>query len=272
MKDVQLTTAEVHNRLLEMAVAFHKFCIEHDLNYYLIGGSLLGAVRHKGFIPWDDDIDIGMPREDYEKLVTFSEIKDGLEIVSYHNDHGHYHPFAYCNIADIHTIMEEQFIRKPTNKGLFLDVMPMDGLPPRREDAVKWGNKVGFWARILAYHSNSFPTINSLKQLARACVISFSRCFPEKWLIQKVESMSRSYDYKGSRLSGQIVNKIYSIEREIRFTEDFDKPILAPFESAELFIPEGYDRILTELYGDYMTPPPDAEQKAHHGVIVKWKE
>lgn len=272
MKDVQLTTAEIHSRLLEMVANFHVFCEEHDLKYYLIGGSLLGAIRHKGFIPWDDDIDIGMPREDYERLVSFSEIKEGLEIVSYHNSHGYYHPFAYCNITDTHTIMEEQFIRRSTNKGLFLDVVPMDGLPSRKEDAVKWGNRVGFWARILAYHSNSMPKINSLKQLVRAGTIFISRFFSEKMLIRKVENMAKRYAYKGSLLSGQIVNRIYPIKREIRFTEDFDNPILVPFESTELFIPSGYDRILTDLYGDYMTPPPDAEQKAHHGVVVRWKE
>ncbi len=272
MKDVQLTTAEIHNRLLEMVVVFHEFCEKNNLKYYLIGGSLLGAVRHKGFIPWDDDIDIGMPREDYERLVSFSEIGEGLEVVSYHNNHGHYHPFAYCNITDSRTIMEEQFIRKPTSKGLFLDVVPMDGLPSQRDDAIKWGNKVGFWAKILAYHSNSLPEINSLKQFVRAGVILISRCLPEKWLIEKVDNMAKLYAYKGSQFSGQIVNRIYPIQREIRFTEDFEKSILVPFESAELCIPSGYDRILRDLYGDYMTPPPDAEQKAHHGVIVRWKE
>lgn len=267
-----LTSEEIHERLLYMTMQFHKFCEENKLTYFLIAGSLLGAVRHKGFIPWDDDVDIAMPREDYEILKSFKNITDDLEIVSYENNHGHYHPFAYINIADTKTLMEEEYIKKSTNKGMFLDIFPLDGLPDDKESAIKWGNKVGLWARLIGYHSNSFPRLTSIKNLLKFPVIGIARLFPESYLIRKVDSLAKRFPFAQSVYCAKIVNRAYPIEREMHLSEDYSSRLLAPFESTELYIPYGYDRILKTLYGDYMTPPPIGQQQSHHGVSVIWKD
>ena len=101
--------AEVlHNRLLSMMKSFHNFCEDNNIRYYMIGGTALGAIRHKGFIPWDDDVDIGVPRPDYEKLLTLeSQLPKGLEFLYYKNTSES--PVHYVKLVDSNTTLIERF-------------------------------------------------------------------------------------------------------------------------------------------------------------------
>lgn len=265
-----LSLDDIHKRLTSMLEDFDSFCCANSLRYYLGYGSLIGAIRHGGFIPWDDDIDLVMPRPDYERLINYDDINENLKIVSYKNSQGYYHPYAYCNIADTRTVMVEHNARKPTGKGLFIDVFPLDGLPDDYRQACNWGNHVMFWTRLLCYKNAALPKIKSFRSVLRLMGITVARFIPTSFLINRVDQMSKAYSFEESHFCTQLANKCYPIEREVQIRDDYSgiSDEYTMFEGKKARIPKGFHRILTVCYGDYMTPPPVADQKGHHGFDV----
>lgn len=118
---------EIQLKLLDMLKWFHEFCIENKLRYYALGGTMLGAIRHKGFIPWDDDIDVGMPREDYDKMIELvidkQDEKYRLEKPLQNKDF----VYQYCKLYDTSTTLVEN-TRYKTKRGVYLDIFPLDGI------------------------------------------------------------------------------------------------------------------------------------------------
>ena len=126
---------EMQTKLINMLKWYHEFCVTHKLRYYIVGGTMLGAVRHEGFIPWDDDIDVGMPREDYNR---FLEICKGIQahqyIVEAPTEENPEFKYLYAKIYDTTTTLVEN-VRNPINRGVFIDVFPLDGIGATEEDA-----------------------------------------------------------------------------------------------------------------------------------------
>ena len=130
---------DIQNRLLEMLKFFHEYCVEHGLKYYLIGGSMLGAARHHGFIPWDDDIDIGLPRYDFDRLSAMFENKGRFILETPHTPENLCYPFS--KLYDSTTTLVDNKRHKQV-RGLYIDIFPIDGCGNSEEEAFKWYRKI----------------------------------------------------------------------------------------------------------------------------------
>jgi lipopolysaccharide cholinephosphotransferase len=255
---------------LKLAISFSEFCKKNNLRYYMIGGTLLGAVRHKGFIPWDDDMDFGMPREDYEKMkkLLLSKGNYKMEVQSYSVNPKY--KYAFVKIVDnsidllIETGIEKQIVPA------WIDIFPIDYVP--NNFLVKKLHLLSLlWTRALI----------SLNNIDRIDFTKKERPLREKvlmWIGKKIQfskflNLNKLYEKLNKKLmrfneeDGDLWLNIMGSykDKEIFSKEVFGKGILYSFEDTAFFGPEKGNEYLTKLYGDYMTPPQD---KNHHKSTI----
>lgn len=254
--------------MLNLLKEFDQYCLEHELKYYLTGGTLLGAVRHKGFIPWDDDVDIVMPRPDYEKLIRESFISKDAQVISLENPQGHYHPFAYCNVVDTGTIMIEKNIKRSTNKGIFIDIFPLDGVPDNPTKRKKHLSKLVKLQSLLSNSINVVQPHQGIKGVAKKILGIIMKPFDEMKLAEKVSSLARKYSYNECGSVAHLVLLLNKPKRFITPKEEYEDYVLLDFENIKLRCPKAYDSILKRSYGDYMQLPPESERQGHHGIEI----
>lgn len=267
----ELTIEESKPMLVDMMLFFHEYCEKYDLKYFLTGGTLLGAVRHEGFIPWDDDIDLNIPRYDYEKLLnSFNENTNGRYKIISSRDSNYYLPSA--KLIDTTTVMKENC---DTNMeiGLFIDLFPMDNLS---DDITKAKN---MFKMIKKYRDSVMIKnilLNKNRSLRKNIILFFAKfiLIPLKrsFLLKKIDEKSRKYENSCmSKYVGTVATGIYG-EREILKREWFESRKLVKFEGQLFYAPIGYKELLTQLYGNYMKLPPKEQQITHHDNIVWLKE
>ena len=252
--------------LLLDAFKFTKdFLKRHNLRYIACGGTVLGAVRHNGFIPWDDDIDIYMPREDYNKLFDYAvEMKSlGYELISF-DDKGYYMPYAKISSLTS-TIWEYEYL--PFVMGVFIDIFPLDYFGDDDDTITKLQYSQN---RRFCYYRASISKwdyvffLKSLFTAKRSNVIQYirSKYCGSKGLfyLNKFKEAEQAYIHsKGDKCvcvtqwEGKLFNKKW-----------FEDVIEWPFEDTTVIIPRDYDHYLTLLYGDYMTPPPPKKRVSQH--------
>ena len=257
----ELTLKEIQNRLLQMMIAFDDFCRKNNLKYCMIYGTLLGAVRHKGFIPWDDDVDFYMPREDYEKLMSFSELNRDFELINLNHHRDYYYPYAYGNIVDKHTLMVANNMKLCTGKGLSIDILPVDLLPENTLDRKKLINKILTYRRLIdLLHSRRFST-GGLKMKLKKTIAFFLKPINEDIILKKIDRLAKST--KKTENTVESMQMVLATPRiyPYRF---FTDPIELEFCGKKFYAPENYDSMLTEMYGDYMTPPPEKDRYNHN--------
>lgn len=245
--------------LLSIFDQFVLICKKYDLQYTLIGGSILGAVRHQGIIPWDDDIDIGMPRSDYEKLLSIGKYAfgDDYKLISIYNDINYIYPFAklYDNKTTLIESKEHFYLG-----GIYIDIFPLDGIPINKGiKRIKkiWKMRNAAINLILSEYSYHYKRNHILKYIAyRMLFKNFHHA------LKKCDKYSQKYPCE----------KQYNIanyfgawkEKEISDYSWFFPLKEYTFEGRKVWGPNNYDAYLTKLYGDYMTPPPIEKRKSHH--------
>ena len=252
----------VQQRLLQMMVWYHDFCVSHNLRYYMIGGTMLGAVRHKGFIPWDDDIDVGMPRPDYQHFLELLEgRREGVYTAESYLGGALDYTYPFAKLYDTSTTLTEEK-RPPVRRGLFIDVFPLDGTA----DTEEW--RRGY--RTFRRNKNLLSVLTAEKHEHYSgklkLLIAVSRLIPGKTRIaktlqRKIDDFCRSAPFDDARMVGNLVGS--RKEKEPLPAEVFGTPALYPFEGQQFYGVAQADRYLTLLIGDYMTLPPESEQRGH---------
>lgn len=243
-------------RILDILLAVDQVCKQHQLRYYIMAGTLLGAVRHKGFIPWDDDLDIGMPRQDYDKLMEYAPawLPQPYEAVCAENDPAY--PLPFAKIQDAGTTLIERFHLKYLG-GVYIDVFPLDGIP-----ASKVLRRVNF-ARYEFYKRMLYFVFRDPYKHGKG---------PSSWLPLLTRKMFTS---NGIQRSIRRVMKKYRFEN-CRYICDYDdglggvmpkyvlgEPTGILFEGHTVLGVQEYHKYLTQKYGDYMQIPPKESQRQH---------
>ena len=270
-----LSKKETQQLLLDMLDQFTAYCEKHGLRYYLVGGTLLGAVRHQGFIPWDDDIDVGMPRPDYErflKLVEKEPVSKDLKPVSDRNRKLYN---AYCELLNTRTRLEKetsQYIREEGRiLNLFIDIFPQDGWPEDDREAEKLAGQMKR-LRYLALNGRARlgKGTSPLRMLAKMPVILLMKVVGSWRIVDKIDRIARKYDYDTSRYVGAITYGIYgSGERCLR--TDVLPLTKVTFEGKQYYAPRRWDVYLGQIYGDFWKLPPK-EKQIDHRMKVWYKE
>jgi lipopolysaccharide cholinephosphotransferase len=258
--------SELQLKLLCLLKFFHEFCVSNQIKYFALGGTLLGAVRHKGYIPWDDDIDIGIPREDYDKFIKLAKSEDlghyQIEVPFENKDY----IYPYCKLYDTSTTLIEN-TRYKTKRGIFLDIFPLDGIGNTLEESK---NNYKIINKQLNLMSTKVCAIRKGRKLYKNVSIIIARCIPNfiySWhkCIKKIDKLSRSRPYEEFEYIGNLVgNWNY---KEIAKKEWFGDGKLYDFESLKIYGPTDADSYLKNVYGDYMKLPPKEKQVTHHDYI-----
>jgi lipopolysaccharide cholinephosphotransferase len=243
---------KLQNLFLEMMEFVHKICEENNINYYLYGGTLLGAVRHKGFIPWDDDVDLCMMRDDYNRFFKAAEKELGERFKINHTSSGK------RIIRDNICIMNTTWLAwdSPQSKAteISIDIMPMDYVEI----------KEGFFVKLQDILPRKFLLITKTEPVHNIFRRFLQLILPRKviskfviWLVKLRNNKRRKYVHYFCGEYGYRAARTFP-------TEWFDEKILAEFEGRKYYIPKDYDKVLTAMYGsDYMKIPPEGKREIH---------
>ena len=235
---------------LDLLNNFIEICNKYKLTYFAIGGTLLGAIRHKGFIPWDDDIDIGMPREDYNKLLEIAkkEFKNPIFFQTPYNDklfRGH----AQLRNSNTTGILPVD-IYEHYNQGIFIDIFPYDEYPKEKKDYNKQYKKLKIYEKIIRRYY-SYGTSFKSKFISFIFARPLGNIIGIKRIYNKYEKECSKYNNTGS---GIVSNLSLSYDRKLNNMnrEDMYNLLKVKFENIYIYIPKNYDKILKESYGNYM--------------------
>ncbi|MDD3036349.1 phosphorylcholine transferase LicD [Bacteroides sp.] len=244
-------------RILKILFTIDKVCKEHHLRYYIMAGTMLGAVRHKGFIPWDDDLDIGMPRKDYDLLMANARewLPESYEAICAENDKEYPLPFAKIQDADT-TLIERMHLKYLG--GIYLDVFPLDGVP---EDHFKQRihfAKYEFYKRVL-YLIHRDPYKHG-KGPSSWVPLLCRKLFTPTDVQKAIKMVMIRYDFDQSTLVCDYDDGMKGIMPK----EILGAPTPISFEGEEVWGVQEYDTYLTQKYGDYMTIPKQSGQRQHN--------
>lgn len=263
--ELEGTTKELQQRLSLMFKDLVDILEQQNISYYAVGGTLLGAVRHQGFIPWDDDIDISIPRPEYEAFIKSAHkfLPTYYSLETLHTTYNF--PFHYAKLYDTRTTLITNFTQ-PFKRGIFIDIFPLDGISNDKVKQIKNIKKMRFYLKV--YRRIFTTKVRSPKLSHRICHCILSPIakliYSKNNLINKINRLCSQVPWKNS---DYIVNYMGAWKhREIQPKAWYNERVRLKFENFEIWGPKEYDKILTCLYGDYMQLPPKEKRKSHHKI------
>lgn len=252
---------------LDIMKAVHSFCEENNIVYFLAHGTLLGTIRHKGFIPWDDDIDVFMPREEYKRFHEILQDRD-WKINDRYTLVNHKTPIYFgrpmSKVIDTHTVLTEKEYLGDDPIGVFVDIWPLDGMTSNKDEQIQQLAFVKTKKQKLYLSISKMKALENIKGKIKHLLVQF--CSKKK-LVDDVEQAAMKYCYSDSDYVVCYMDP-YSVVLKKQW---FEKRELADFENEKFYIPSGYHEVLTQLYGDYMKLPPVEKQVPHHIIDTFWK-
>lgn len=256
---------------LDILLEVHSFCINKGIRYSLDSGTLIGAIRHKGYIPWDDDIDIIMPRPDYNQfLKEFNGSVSHLEVYAPELDWNYYAPYA--NVCDKRTILSEGLNgHRGKEMGIKIDIFPVDGTSLEYKEYERSLKRIDKLNAYLYVKRTSFKesNMNSLRAVMYIIKMRLFSLFRTYSSIQKqIAKISTEFDFNESEYAAKLS---YTWTKNRCKRTVFENYMNSEFEGHQLMILKGYDEYLRKMYGDYMQLPPEDQRVAHHGFVAYWK-
>ena len=272
----EMTVKDIQKVSLDILKDVHDFCIANDIKYTLQGGTLLGAIRHGGFIPWDDDVDIAMPRPDYERFINSYTSLKGYKVFSRELPPPAPDVYlAYSRVCDMERTFVDYRNLEWTNvkTGVWIDVFPLDGIPDNEEE------RRNHFDRMYVLWEKNY----NLRLSKRPFYMNKTLKKKFLWILNKIKSASISY-----KILDQHINACRSVKyeetssyiqaafmgygmKEIHRKAVLDKIVYKRFEGFDLCVMAGYDEALREKYGDYLKLPPIELQVNHHGGKYYWR-
>lgn len=251
------------NCAFNILVEFDRFSKEHDISYFIIGGTLLGAVRHKGFIPWDDDIDIGVPRKDYNKLKSlYGKFKKPYVLESYEISKEHIVSFA--KLYDTSTTVAED-LGFDYNRGVWIDVFPIDGTFDNNKIMnlhLKMIDFISMTFRLkvkIKYNLKIFKKTDSVFRFLVKCAIYL---IPQRVNYIVLNSLVKIKSIENSKNVGNLLGR-YGPKEIVNKEVIFGTSTSLQFENAFFYAPSEYEKYLETVYGDYMKLPEESERIYH---------
>lgn len=259
-KTCKMTKLEhLQNVILDIIEYIDKLCKDNNIEYYLEGGTCIGAIRHKGFIPWDDDLDIIMDSENYDKFIRVCREK--LDTSKYYLQEGYVDwPMPFAKIKLLGTVFEEpsMYYDSLEHRGIFIDVFKLENVSNTKLGQL-WQYFCGEVLLCYSLSKRGFDNPSLKKKLLMFASFPLKNKIVRNFFINQVER----YRSKKTKFVGMFGGR-YRFHNSIYKRSDYSNPIRVPFEDVMLPVPSGYDAILTQIFGDYMTPPPNKEQVGLH--------
>ena len=259
----ELTLDELKEIELAILKHFDAFCKEHNIRYYLAYGTLLGAIRYKKFIPWDDDVDVLVPREDYERLLKIYEDNAQYKLYAFEKD-GKFH-CPYAKLCDLSTKkVVERYRTTDAIPGVEIDIFPLDCWHSDYKQAQKEAKSISRELVFLeASELRKSPMKKGIKSLLWQLISLYARIRTDKYFNKKIVKKSKANQQDNPAFVGSKSWCIYG-ERGIIPAEAFNDVTYVEFEGEMFPAPIGYDAYLSCLYGDYLPEPPVEKRKTKH--------
>lgn len=263
---------------LEILNAIDHICKKHTINYVLFAGTLLGAIRHRGFIPWDDDVDIAMPRSDYERFMKVCDesLPDRFFLQTFRTDPPYFNQYARIRRNNT-TYLQKRYAAFDMHHGIFVDIFPFDHAFPYNKFLKYYQictiSFSRFVAKFVNYAANKqfvrshpSPLKRFLYTIARPLVRILSTDRVNLWYERTITKLNTRPSPYCTHLTWRITSAYY--RNYLIRNQDFLETTLVEFEGASFPAPKTHHEWLTRIYGDYMRPPPKDKQIAHHDVIL----